>query len=71
MLAAQRRNTEIDLNFDPKELSRAKVMAFRMQQHKIAKVSLKFENHFPVILLEIDCAIFYTNLHELFCQFIT
>ena len=23
-----------------------------------------------VILFEIDCAIFYTNLHELFCQFI-
>ena len=23
-----------------------------------------------VILSEIDCAIFYTNLHELFCQFI-
>jgi hypothetical protein len=23
-----------------------------------------------VILLGIDCAIFYTNLHELFCQFI-
>ena len=24
-----------------------------------------------VILLEIDCTIFYTNLHELFCQFIS
>ena len=24
-----------------------------------------------VILFEIDCPIFYTNLHELFCQFIT
>ena len=24
-----------------------------------------------VILSEIDCAIFYTNLHELFCQFIS
>ena len=24
-----------------------------------------------VILFEIDCAIFYTNLHELFCQFIS
>ena len=23
-----------------------------------------------VILFEIDCAIFYTKLHELFCQFI-
>ena len=23
-----------------------------------------------VIIFEIDCAIFYTNLHELFCQFI-
>ena len=23
-----------------------------------------------VILFEIDCAIFYTNFHELFCQFI-
>ena len=24
-----------------------------------------------VILFEIDCAIFYTNLHDLFCQFIS
>ena len=24
-----------------------------------------------VILLEIDCAVFYTNLHESFCQFIS
>ena len=24
-----------------------------------------------VIIFEIDCAIFYTNLHELFCQFIS
>jgi hypothetical protein len=24
-----------------------------------------------VILFEIDCAIFYTNLNELFCQFIS
>ena len=24
-----------------------------------------------VILFEIDCAVFYTNLHELFCQFIS
>ena len=24
-----------------------------------------------VILFEIDCAFFYTNLHELFCQFIS
>ena len=24
-----------------------------------------------VILFEIDCAIFYTNLHEFFCQFIS
>ena len=24
-----------------------------------------------VILFEIDCAIFYTNFHELFCQFIS
>ena len=46
MLAAKRRNTEIDLNFDPKELSRAKVMAFHMQQHNKAKVFLKFENNF-------------------------
>ena len=24
-----------------------------------------------VVLVEIDCAIFYTKLHELFCQFIS
>ena len=30
-------------------------------------------NNVPVqvILFEIDCAIFYSNLHELFCQFIS
>ena len=28
-------------------------------------------NYLQVILFEIDCAIFYTNLHELFCQFIS
>ena len=28
-------------------------------------------NLLKVILFEIDCAIFYTNLHELFCQFIS
>ena len=29
------------------------------------------KNLLQVILFEIDCAIFYTNLHELFCQFIS
>ena len=28
-----------------------------------------FVNFVQVILFEIDCAIFYTNFHELFCQF--
>ena len=28
-------------------------------------------NYLQVILFEIDCAIFYTNLHELFCQIIS
>ena len=33
---------------------------------------LLFESlEIQVILFEIDCAIFYTNLHELFCQFIS
>ena len=27
------------------------------------------QGELQVILFEIDCAIFYTNLHELFCQF--
>ena len=30
-----------------------------------------FQPLIQVILFEIDCAIFYTNLHELFCQFIS
>ena len=30
----------------------------------------KYHKLLQVILFEIDCAIFYTNLHELFCQFI-
>ena len=29
----------------------------------------KIIQYAQVILFEIDCAIFYTNLHELFCQF--
>ena len=28
-------------------------------------------NFVEVVLFEINCAIFYTNLHELFCQFIS
>ena len=28
-------------------------------------------NRVQVILFEIDCAIFYTDLHELLCQFIS
>ena len=28
-------------------------------------------NVIQVILFEIECTIFYTNLHELFCQFIS
>ena len=33
----------------------------------------KLTNHLQVqvILFEMDCAIVYTNLHELFCQFIS
>ena len=34
-----------------------------------AKILLYF--WVQVILFDIDCAIFYTNSHELFCQFIT
>jgi hypothetical protein len=61
VLAAKRRNTEIDLNFDPKELSRAKVMAFHMQQYNKTKVFLKFENHFFE-----GNSDFYTSLHGRF-----
>ena len=32
---------------------------------------MQVERIVQVILFEIDCAIFYTNLHELFCQFIS
>ena len=34
-------------------------------------VLMTLQNLIQVILFEIDCAIFYTNLHELFCQFIS
>ena len=34
-------------------------------------VTGKAETTVQVILFEIDCTIFYTNLHELFCQFIS
>ena len=30
-----------------------------------------YQVYMQVILFEIDCASFYTNLHELFCQFIS
>ena len=32
---------------------------------------MKIRYELQIILFEIDCAIFYTNLHELFCQFIS
>ena len=32
---------------------------------------LMFDNFLQVILFEMDSAIFYTNLHPLFCQFIS
>ena len=44
---------------------------------RIQAIFLKFfyftwnTNDIQVILFEITCAIFYTNLHELFCQFIS
>ena len=41
--------------------------------HKIIKINLnkKLVVWIQVILFEIDCAIFYTNLHEWFCQCIS
>ena len=38
------------------------------KQFRFAWSSFRFVQ---VILFEIDCAIFYTTLHELFCQFIS
>ena len=35
------------------------------------KEKVEWKNVIQVILFEIDFAIFYTNLHELFCQFIS
>ena len=35
------------------------------------EVDVQFQKLVQVILSEIDCAIFYTNLHELFCHFIS
>ena len=37
---------------------------------KLSEELMKNIVHIQVILFEIDCAIFYTNFHELFCQFI-
>ena len=34
-------------------------------------LQLRVYTSVQVILFEIDCTIFYTNLHELFCQFIS
>ena len=34
-------------------------------------VTLAFAYDIQVILFEVDCAISYTDLHELFCQFIS
>ena len=49
-----------------------------MKQSEITISSLEVKNQhstwetlIQVILFEIDCAIFYTNLYELFCQFIS
>ena len=43
--------------------------AFTVKKHKQQKITSQIP--LQVILFEIDCAIFYTNLHELFCQFIS
>jgi hypothetical protein len=42
----------------------------RRQQNLKKKIPI-FYASVQVILFEIDCAIFYTNLHESFCQFIS
>ena len=41
------------------------------QRHLLEFLTTKYENEVQVILFEIDCAIFYTNIHELFSQFIS
>ena len=38
-------------------------------EHIFKQSSLNCKRHIQVILFEIDCAIFYENLHELFCQY--
>ena len=44
-----------------------KLKDFHLQ--KFTLESWVLTHRLKVILFEIDCAIFYTNLHELFCQF--
>ena len=48
-----------------------KVYLLSILSWKFGHLILAFTNFIQVILLEIDCAIFYTNLHELLCQFIS
>ena len=38
---------------------------------KISRAAFLENDFAQVILFEIDCAIFCTNVHELFCQFVS
>ena len=46
------------------------IFGTKMTSHR-ARPSSWIETQVQVILFEIDCTIFYTNLHELFCHFIS
>ena len=58
------------------EISKLKLTASAleraMQMSSLSNHNLKFfETFYRLFLFEIECAFFYTNLHELFCQFIS
>ena len=58
----------IAISFDPNALSAlGNIFISRKNTTNGVEIILRLQ----VILFEIDFAIFYTNLHELFCQFIS
>ena len=65
-----------DSSYSLKKSLKVKIRDFIIKQKKI-KTSLAYclgittKSYLHVILFEMDCTIIYTNLHELFCQFIS
>jgi hypothetical protein len=67
-----------EMSFDPLSHDFS-TLSDRLYQPKVAKRLINFLNAtqeqkffcYLLFFFEIDCTIFYTNLHELFCQFIS